>query len=157
MINFLEQLVAEWYEFNGYYVRRNVRVGPLAPGGHESELDVVAFNPETRHLVHVEPSMDADSWEKREERFARKFSSGKKYIPGLFGGLVLPTEIEHVALLVFGSTVNRSSIGGGKILMMADFMNEIRNKLKGRRFDKAPVAEQYLLLRALQCAVHYWD
>ena len=28
MVNFLEQMVAEWYEFRGYFVRRNVRVGP---------------------------------------------------------------------------------------------------------------------------------
>ena len=25
--NFLEQLVAEWYEYQGYFVRRNVMVG----------------------------------------------------------------------------------------------------------------------------------
>lgn len=61
MVNFLEQLVAEWYEFRGYFVRRNVRVGPLVKGGHESELDVVAFHPEKKRLVHVEPSMDAHS------------------------------------------------------------------------------------------------
>src|SRR5690349_2182454 len=45
MFNFLEQLVAEWYEFQGYFVRRNVRVGPRAGGGHAGELDVVAFHP----------------------------------------------------------------------------------------------------------------
>ena len=64
MANFLEQLVAEWYEFRGYFVRRNINVGPRARGS-ESELDVVAFHPTKRHLVHIEPSMDAHSW-KRE-------------------------------------------------------------------------------------------
>ena len=33
--NFLEELVAEWYEYKGYFVRRNVRVGPRAKGGYE--------------------------------------------------------------------------------------------------------------------------
>jgi hypothetical protein len=28
--NHLEDLVAEWYEFRGYFVRRNVQVGKLA-------------------------------------------------------------------------------------------------------------------------------
>ena len=50
-MNFLEQLVAEWYEFNGYFVRRNVKVGPRAKGGHDGELDVVAFHPGRKSLV----------------------------------------------------------------------------------------------------------
>jgi hypothetical protein len=77
MINFLEQLAAEWYEFRGYFVRRNVRVGPRPNGGHECELDVVAFHPKKRHLVQIEPSMDADSWAQREQRYAKKFTAGK--------------------------------------------------------------------------------
>jgi len=36
MANHLEQLVAEWLEFKGYFVRRNVKVGKLPRGGHES-------------------------------------------------------------------------------------------------------------------------
>src|SRR5437016_5364675 len=48
-VNFLEQLVAEWYEYQGYFIRRNVRVGKLAAGGYECELDVVAFHPQTKH------------------------------------------------------------------------------------------------------------
>lgn len=31
--NHLEQLVAEWYEFEGYFVRRNVMVGRRPSGG----------------------------------------------------------------------------------------------------------------------------
>jgi Holliday junction resolvase-like predicted endonuclease len=69
-VNFLEQLVAEWYEYQGYFIRRNVRVGKVPGGGYECELDVVAFHPETKHLVHVEPSTDAGSWEERERRYS---------------------------------------------------------------------------------------
>jgi len=39
-MNYLEQLVAEWYEFNGYVVRRDVLVGRRPRGGYERELDV---------------------------------------------------------------------------------------------------------------------
>lgn len=67
MVNFLEQMVAEWYEFRGYFVRRNVRVGPRPKGGHIAELDVVAYHPARKHLVHIEPSSDANSWEEREK------------------------------------------------------------------------------------------
>ena len=100
MANFLEQLVGEWYEYNGYFVRRNVLVGPLAHGGYECELDVVAFHPEERHLVHIEPSMDADTWAVRETRFGKKFVAGRKYIPGLFGSIDVPKKPEQIALLV---------------------------------------------------------
>ncbi len=89
--NYLEQLAAEWHEFRGYVVRRNVRVGKRAAGGHESELDVVAFNPKTRHLVHIEPSMDAQGWPDREKRLRKKFKAGRKYIPAL-PGLARPFE-----------------------------------------------------------------
>jgi len=44
-MNHLEQLVTEWYEYRGYFVRRNVQVGPRLKGEYECELDVVAFHP----------------------------------------------------------------------------------------------------------------
>ncbi len=42
-VNHLEQLVAEWLQFNGYYVRVSVQVGPRPKGGFEGELDVVGI------------------------------------------------------------------------------------------------------------------
>lgn len=75
--NHLESLVAEWYEFNGYFVRRNVKVGRRPQGGYECELDVVAFSPEKNSIVHVEPSLDADTWQERERRYAKKFRAGR--------------------------------------------------------------------------------
>ena len=98
-MNHLEQLVAEWHEYQGYFVRRNVHVGKRGDGGWECELDVVAFHPGKKHLIHVEPSMDADSWPRREERFRKKFDIGKKHIPNLFSGIDIPTDIEQIALL----------------------------------------------------------
>jgi hypothetical protein len=158
MVNFLEQLVAEWYEFRGYFVRRNVRVGPRAEGGHVGELDVVAFNPGSRHLVHIEPSTDADSWERREQRFAKKFEAGRKYIPSLFTGFDLPegVKIEQIALLVFGSSKSRELLAGGRLLMIGDFMEEIRAELSTRSIASAAVPEQFYLLRTLQFAAAYW-
>jgi hypothetical protein len=91
-VNFLEQLVAEWYKTSGYIVRRNVRVGKLAHGGHEGELDVVAFHPEQKRLVHIEASMDRDTWDRREERFARKFRVGRDHSARIFVGFGPPYE-----------------------------------------------------------------
>jgi hypothetical protein len=98
-LNFLEQLVAEWYEFRGYFVRRKIHVGPRLEGKFDFELDIVAFHPGKPHLVHIEPSMDATSWDQREKRYTAKFGAGRKLIPSLFSGFDLP-EIDQIALLV---------------------------------------------------------
>jgi hypothetical protein len=157
--NFLEQLVAEWYEFRRYFVRRNVNVGKRSNGGYAAELDVVAFNPETRHLVHIEPSMDAHSWDQREKRFSAKFAAGREFIPSLFSGLPLP-QPEQIALLVFAGGQKRTEVGGGKILLIQDFMHQVRTDpewgLSSRSVNNRAVPEQYVILRSLQFAANYW-
>jgi len=159
MPNFLEQLVAEWYEYTGYFVRRNVNVGKRSKGGYISELDVVAFNPKSRHLVHVEPSMDAHSWEKREKRFRAKFDAGREFIPSLFPGLRLP-DPEQIALLVFASDQQHSQVGGGKVVPIKDFMYKIRTDpdwgVALHSVATRVVPEQYVILRTLQFAANYW-
>ncbi len=37
-MNFIESLIAEWLAYNGYFVRRNVKVGRRPEGGWEGEL-----------------------------------------------------------------------------------------------------------------------
>lgn len=76
-MNFLEQPVSEWYAYQGYYVRENVRVSPRDRGGYKGELDVVAFHPETGELVHVETSMDAPPLSQLPDSFAPSYAWGK--------------------------------------------------------------------------------
>jgi hypothetical protein len=116
----------------------------------------VAFHPEKKHLVHIEPSSDAESWANREQRYQKKFAAGRTYIPGLFAGLDLPTEVDQIAVFIFSSRA-RAEIAGGKVLLVADLMNEIRDELSKRSVLRAAVPEQYQLLRALQFAAHYWN
>jgi hypothetical protein len=153
--NFLEQLVAEWYEYRGYFVRRNVFVGKRTRGGYESELDVVAFKPSTRHLVHIEPSLDAESWEKRERRFGKKFEAGRKHIPGLFRGFELPDEIEQIAILVFASRSNHPTLGGARVLLISDLMRQIMEELGDKRIASNIVPEHHPILRTLQFVIEY--
>ncbi len=47
-MNFLEQLVAEWYAYKGYFVRTNIKFGKRIRGGYEGEMDVVAFDPKEK-------------------------------------------------------------------------------------------------------------
>lgn len=154
-MNHLEQLVAEWYEYRGYFVRRNIQVGPRLKGGYECELDVVAFHPTQHHLIHIEPSMDADSWAKREVRYTKKFKAGRKYIPALFGGISLPNDIEQIALLGFASNANVKTLAGGRVMTTSDLFVEIVSGISGKKVAKAAVPEQYPLLRTIQFACEH--
>lgn len=153
--NHLEDLVAEWYQFNGYFVRRNIQVGKRKRGGYECELDVVAFHPGKKHLVHIEPSLDSDSFKERELKYQKKFRAGLQYIPTLFDGIQLPTDIEQIVLLVYTSKKPRS-LGGGTMQHISDFMSKIHDVLKDRPINTAAVPEQFPHLRSLQFAAHYW-
>jgi hypothetical protein len=144
--NHLEQLVAEWYEYQGYFVRKNVNVGKRPQGGYECELDIIAFHPETKKLVQIEPSLDADSWPKREIRYKKKFEAGKKYIPKLFSGLDIPTQIDQIALFLFASKTNWQTISGGKIMLVSELMVIISEELVKSRIAQQAVPEQFPLL-----------
>lgn len=153
--NYLEQLVAEWYEYQGYFIRRNVNVGRRKAGGHECELDIVGFHPSKNHLVQVEPSVDADSWAKREERYRKKFEAGRKYIPTLFEGFTLPDEIEQIAVFAYASKKNYATVAGGQIVLMTDLLEDIFRDLKSRSILTNSIPEQLPILRTLQIVAHY--
>jgi len=156
-VNHLEQLVSEWYEFQGYFVKRNIRVGLLPTGGYETELDIVAFHPGKNHLVHIEPSLDADSWAKREKRFGKKFSAGKIYIPKIFSGFNLPDEIDQQAVFIFASDKNYKEIGGGKVIILKKLLQTIINEIKGKSLESSAIPEQYTVLRSFQYVLEYAD
>jgi len=147
----LENLIAEYYDWRGYLVKRNIKVGRLRHGGWEMELDVIAFDPHTEHLIHLEPSIDAHSWATREKRFAKKFNSAKKYIfSEVFTWLDPAMEIEQIAVLITHPK-DRDVLAGGKIVSIDELIAEIREKVVGCGIvGKNAIPEQYPLLRTLQ-------
>ena len=150
MSNHLEDLTAEWLEFNGYFVRKSVLVGKRDEGGHEGELDVVAVHPHTKHLLHIECSLDADTWETRERRFTAKFERGRRYIASLFGGLDINADPDQVALLLSGGL--RTHVGGGRIVWLAHFIADILAELSNRSPYKMAVPSTLPLIRTMQLA-----
>jgi hypothetical protein len=154
-MNHLEELVSEWFEYCGYFVRRNVLVGRRLRGGYDCELDVVAYHPGLRRLVHVEPSLDADSWARREERYAKKFAAGREHIPTLFDGVGAPPEIEQIALLVFASTANVPTLGGGTVAHVSSLYREILRGVRDRRVESQAVPELFPLIRTIQQCQQY--
>jgi Holliday junction resolvase-like predicted endonuclease len=153
-VNFLEQLTAEWYAFNGYFVQTNLKFGKRNAGGWEGEIDVVAFHPLKKVLVHVEASTDADSWIERKEKFTRKFHNAQEYYPELF-----QFDYKHVyriAIVGSGRThPSDISLEGINIKTIPEFVSEITVVLAERNVAKQTVPEHWPLLRAIQLAIAY--
>ena len=150
--NHLEQLVAEWYEYQGYFVRRNVRVGPLDHGGFEGELDVVAVKPEAKQLVHIETSMDADSWEARETKLRAKFTLGDRYIRGLFPWFSCDEKIQKIAVFGMVKRAPSKTVGGGDVVLVGELVAGILAKLRdgNKSWSSGIVPEQFPLIRTIQ-------
>jgi hypothetical protein len=147
----LESLIAEYLEWQGFLIRRNVKVGRRAKGGWEMELDVVGYHPQSGTLVHYEPSIDALGWEKREARYTKKFQLARKYMfTELFSWLPPSTHIEQIAVF-YDHPRGRDRIAGGKIMSIDELMAEIRSKVItcGPMISNA-ISEQYPLLRTIQ-------
>lgn len=148
----LENLLDEWYEWRGYLVRRNVMVGPRHNGGYEGELDIIAFNPQSGHLIHVEASLDADSWEKRKARFEKKFERGRRFVrTTIFPWLDQSVELEQIALL---PARRPSGLAGAKVVAVDDFMKQVRDAIIAQGpAVSAAIPEQFGYLRSIQLAV----
>lgn len=155
--NHLEELIAEWYEYKGYYVKRNVMVGRRTKGGYECELDIIAYNPTSNHLVHLEPSLDADSWSIREHRYQKKFNAGKKYIKDQFAGFKLPDDVDQIAIFTNASKINHPILGGGKVISAGDFLHEIFLELRTKRLMKSAIPEHLSILRSFQYVCEFRD
>lgn len=151
MSNHLEDLVAEWLEFNGYFVRKSVLVGRRERGGFEGELDVVGFHPRTKHLIHIECSLDADPWPKREQRFTLKFERGRRHIHALFAGIDFEDDPDQVALLGFGGG-DRTQLGGARLMWVSDLIGDIMASLRSLSPDKRAVPSTLPNIRTLQLA-----
>ena len=148
-MNQLEMLIEQYYEWKGYIVRNNVKVGRLSHGGWAGELDIVVYNPVSNHLLHLEPQIDAHPWETREKRFKKKFEAGKKYIhKEVFPWLKPETPIEQIAVLINSS---RKRLGGGAVVSIDELMRDVKSEIaKIGIMAKHAIPEQFDLLRTIQ-------
>lgn len=151
-MNHLEQLVAEWLQYNGYFVRSSVLVGRRNGGGFEGELDVVGIRLRDNRLVHVECSMDADSRDKRERKFKAKFDRGRRFICDVFHGI--PIDLAKLDSIVVLGVAKRTieTIGGGRVVTVRELVREIFEGLRGTNPLKGAVPSNLPLLRTLQLA-----
>ncbi len=148
-MNFLEQLVAEWYRYTGHFVRTNVRIEKRAKGGWGGEIDVLAYLPERGNVSHIETSMDADSWAERKKKFAKKFAVPESVYHGLFPAGY--KYLERIVVVGLAQTQDSGILGKGiHVYSVPTMVRMIVQEIGVKDPAKAAVPETYPLLRALQ-------
>jgi len=155
-VDYLEQLVSEWYEYQGYFVRRDLWVGLESDGSYECELDVVAYHPTKHHLVQIEPSLAIFDWEEQESHFRLKFDAGQKYLHRFFGGEPSP-GLEQIALVLFMDVEHRDTVAGGRVVHVRELLAEIFQALVSFGISSYLIPEQWPLLRTLQLVAEFRD
>ena len=154
-MNFLESLVAEWYEYSGYFVRSNPRTRKRPNGGWDVELDVLAYAPSDRCLIHIETSGDANSWQERKDRFLKKkFILSQEEYESLIGSSI--NTIERIAVVGWGATKTDLNWGVGiRVQLIPELIEEITSKLQETSPLKQAVPESFPLLRSMQMALAF--
>ena len=157
-MNYLEALAAEWYEYSGYFVRTNVRTRKRAKGGWDVELDVLAYLPARKELVHIETSGDADSWNQRRQRMlTKKFVLSKQEYEDLLGCQI--DHLRRIALLGWTRSIKEVQHWGEgiEVELIPSFLQRIADTLKERDPMKQAVPEGYPILRSMQMMVVFCD
>lgn len=147
----LESLIAEYLEWQGYLIRRNLKVGRRAAGGWEMELDVVGYHPKLNKIMHYEPSIDALKWSVREQRYEKKLTLARKYMfTEIFPWLDKKTAIEQIAIF-YNHPKGRDTIAGARLMSIDELVAEMRAKVIacGPMIRNA-ISEQYPLRRTIQ-------
>ena len=155
-MNFLEQLVAEWYEYEKYFVRSNVRARKRAKGGFDVELDVLAYDLSNNTLLHVETSGDADSWAERKRRFVtKKFILTREEYEAILGRKV--NNIRKIAVVGYARSTKANLSWGQdiEVVLIPELMTQIAGKLRSRHPAHEAVPEGFPILRAMQTVLAY--
>ena len=155
-MNFLEQVASEWYAIQGYFVRTNVKANKRAKGGWDNELDVLAYDPKKRTLVHVETSSDALTWAERKERFLkRKFVFSNEQYANLVGAIpehIVKRAVVGTSLAPAPEPYWNNEI---EVITIPNFISEICDDIRGRHPMRDAIPENYPCLRSFQFVLAY--
>lgn len=155
-MNFLEQLTSEWYAYQGYFVRTNVKMNKRAKGGWDNELDVLAFSARTGELIHIESTWDAEPWSKRKARFlTKKFVYSRSQYKDIVGANI--SKLRKIALVGLGRSA-KSDLNWGsgvEVMLIPSFIARIAKELEKKDPLKDIVPEGFPRLRAMQLALVY--
>lgn len=158
-MNFLEELASEWYEYNGYFCRTNIRFGETGHGGHLGEMDVIAYHPKTKEFIHLECSSDSWSWDKKCEVFRKKFNNANRYYEKEFP--FEKSDIKKIAITGYSkpriNAGNKLNFGSGiQVILVPDFVASVAQKISKLDPWTTGIHEStYPLLRAIQYGTVY--
>ena len=156
VMNFLEQLAAEWFAYLGYFVRTNVKTNKRKNGGWANEIDVLAVKPDGGELIHVETSWDSSKWPARKARFLNKKFV---YTDEQYGELVgIRLQTVRKLAIVCGSKSSKADLDWGngiEVKLIPVFVAEIASSLRTKNPLQEIVPEGYPRLRAMQFAIHF--
>lgn len=154
-MNFLESLAAEWYAIQGYFVRTNIKANRRGNGGWNNEIDVLAYEPATSKLVHLETSWDAFTWEKREARYlTKKFVFTFDQYAEIIGST--PATIQKRAIIGTSRSQPKAIWGEDiEVTTVPNFIAEIAAEMKLRHPMRDVIPETYPCLRSFQFALAY--
>jgi len=148
-MTFAEKLLAEWYEYKGYFVKTNIRINKLKTGGYGGEMDVVAYNPKINEMIHIEVSGEAISWKKKKEKIEDKFKTAKESYEEEFQFECPPIK----QIVVVGVSKPRKEIEFDNEIQLKSFteqFGEICHELKKVNPTKKVVPEKYPIIRTIQ-------
>lgn len=149
-MNHLEELVREYYEYQGWFVRTNVRFNKLSHGGYKGEADVLALNPDpnSAELVHVECTEAAFSDSDLKNLADKKFQLTNAQYAQLLGFQV-KTVLR--VFIVGQSGVSKEGLmpTGVKHKSLKAFFKEVNDSISKDFLQKA-VPESFPLLRTMQ-------
>lgn len=136
-------------------MRTNIKFGRREKGGYVGEIDVAAFSPKDSHLIHIETSTDADTWDERKQRFIKKFTAAYEHYSEIFDFSI--RNIERVAIVGF-SARNAEQIDFGlgiEVISIPEFMKQITVGLSKYTPLQKAVPESYRLLWVIQYTIPY--
>lgn len=155
-MNHLEELVAEWYEYTGYFVLRNIRVKKRAQGGYEGEIDVLAYKPKSQELTHIEVWGSASSWQDIEKSVHKKFSLTIEDYESVIDATVQNLKKIGIVGWPRSTRTDLKWAEGVEILLIPEFLNSIASVVKQKDWMSNGIPEKYPLLRTIQLLLYYY-
>ncbi|OEF98273.1 hypothetical protein [Desulfuribacillus alkaliarsenatis] len=156
--NFLETLLTQWYVYQGYFVKNNVNFGKRSNGGYEGEIDVLAYDPINKKLVHIETSNDSKTWEKRVDIINKKFNAASFHYSSILPSVHF-NSVDKIAIYSLNQSIDKKYLSNLDknitVKSIPEVFKEISISLKDKSPRKEAVSETFPLLRAIQFTSNY--
>lgn len=157
MKNFIKDLVCEYYEFVGFFIRRNIPIGSSRIEG-QTTIDVLAYHYSEHILFHIEKMLDGNSWDEKIVLMSDKFGMGELYYSNYVN--VNNLQIQRVTItgineidLEKAKKFERET--NSKLLNIKEFMKHIKAELQKYDPFTQVIPESFPLLRAIQLALTF--